>query len=83
MPGNIQIFSHNFHTIITNIIPKNSKINQYGLYDKIVNPGSLVYKPIDYNNQCDLENYCNENYTFVGHILENIYPINVISKYLE
>ena len=75
-------FSDKEHCIITNIIPKEAKVNKYGTYDKIVNAGSLIYKPVEYIIGCDVAAKCNLTYTFIGHILENIYPVYEICKYI-
>jgi len=54
------------YVYIANIIPITSKITKYGIYDKIINPGSYIYKPFDYNSQIHIfENY-NEEPAF-GH----------------
>ncbi len=81
--NSISHHSDKVHCIITNIIPKSSMITKYGVYSKIVNVGSLIYKPIEYSKQCDVLEVCNEDYTYIGNILENIYPVNVLCDRLE
>ena len=81
------------YNIILNIVPENAKINQYGLYDKIVSVGSYIYKPFEYIFQVNINkkdrpfiDSCrsvsdktlgDKGYYFIGDILSNVWPINL------
>jgi hypothetical protein len=65
--------------IITNIIPKDAKVNKYGVYDKFVQVGFLIYKPFEYPKQTNVGNvYSRDEYKFIGHYLAQLHPLNTI-----
>jgi hypothetical protein len=59
--------------IITNIVPKENTINKYGVYNKILSVGILIYKVFEYNeltNTRGTDEY--SNYVFIGNYLGNL-----------
>jgi hypothetical protein len=59
--------------IITNILPKQNTINKYGVYNKILSVGILIYKVFEYNeltNTRGTDEY--SNYVFIGNYLGNL-----------
>lgn len=69
---------------IVNMVPTEAKINKYGLYTNICKAGVYIYKIIEYTIQCsfisDLARKCTDNYTFIGDIIDNIYPLNKLEN---
>jgi hypothetical protein len=65
--------------IITNIIPKDVNINKYGVYDKFVQIGFLIYKPFEYPQQTNVGNvFLKDEYKYIGHYLAQLHPLNSI-----
>jgi len=72
---------------IVNMVPTDSQITKYGLYDKIVSAGVYIYKIIEYKQQCNIDDgdrhiespsggdAC---YTFIGDFITNLWPLNII-----
>ena len=69
------------YKIILNLIPFESKINQYGLYENYISSGIYVYKIFEYNNQTDYTNKIPEQYTFIGDLLTNMWPLQILKEH--
>jgi hypothetical protein len=78
-------FNGNYHAIL-NIVPINSVITNYGIYDKIMSVGIYIYKIIEYKSQCkiaDKEREIYDNigcYTFIGDFMTDVWPLNILKK---
>ena len=71
---------------VINVIPPDSKINDLGLYSKVMGVGVYIYKIFEYNTQCRLEfksrsiegdERC---YIFIGDLLDNVWPFNILRQ---
>lgn len=65
------------------IEPMESDVYQNGCYTKIVKTRMYVYKPIDYFDQCysalrGANDYCSQQYGFIGHVFQDMWPLSVI-----
>lgn len=71
--------------IITNIVPLETTINKYGVYNKIVSVGFLIYKPFEYPKQSNVGNVFSETeYKYIGDYMGKLHPINKIYyKYMD
>jgi hypothetical protein len=71
--------------IITNIIPKVNPINKFGVYDKILSVGILIYKILDYKanmNSPGSGDY--SHYSYIGNYLEQFDILKYINgKYFS
>jgi len=66
------------YKIIINMIPYDSKINEYGVYDKICSVGIFIYKPFEYSKQLSFSRtgyYLSGDYQFIGDLLNKMYPL--------
>jgi len=69
---------------IINVVPINSKINNFGLYDNIVSAGVYISKILEYKEQCSISginiNIDKTCYIFIGNLMTNMYPLNIIKN---
>jgi hypothetical protein len=72
----------NYFNCIINLIPKENKITRIGLHQNILTIGGLLCKIIDYTDQIKIMSgnipKINNTYSFLGHYMHNIYPLNII-----
>jgi uncharacterized protein YdcH (DUF465 family)/ribosome-associated protein YbcJ (S4-like RNA binding protein) len=61
--------------IIDLIVPHESKINQFGLFNKFIMAGILNYKPLDYIIQSKGKIITDNTYRFIGHYLQYMWPL--------
>lgn len=66
---------------------KEAKINEYGIYDNVYSSGLFVYKPYEYEDQCNItpdvstalmyegKRKC---YLFMSKFYQDMYPMNKI-----
>ncbi|ARF09678.1 hypothetical protein Indivirus_2_57 [Indivirus ILV1] len=87
------IFNGTYWAIL-NIVPSDTLINKYGLYDKIVSVGPITQKIFEYHSQFSsrflekLKGFPERTvgkYYFVGDIIQNFWPLTIIrdDKYQE
>ena len=70
-------FQSNNYKMIINIVPIESKIHKFGIYDKIVSAGVYIYKCFEYTKQCDIKSKeCYDGYYFIGNYISNVWPLN-------
>jgi hemerythrin len=75
---------------IINMVPDDSKINKFGLYDKICSAGIFISKLFEYTQQCNLSTSdkdspveCKETYAYIGHYFQKAWPINQMNVIYE
>ena len=59
------------YKIILNIIPTNTSVNSYGLYNTYISAGIYAFKPF---------NQTGDRYSFIGNILTNMWPLPHLSE---
>jgi hypothetical protein len=86
---NVKDFDFNGeYYIIINLLPSDAQINEFGVYDKVIDVGIYVYKIMNYEDQCNISNDFNERtinvrnrcYVFIGDILNNVWPLYILQK---
>jgi len=60
------------YKIILNIVPANTSVNLYGLYNTYISAGIFAFKP--FNQQPD------NSYLFIGDILTNMWPLSRLTE---
>ena len=69
------------YKIILNLLKADNHITKYGIYDHFINSGIYVYKIFEYNQQISYhKNQISSDYTFIGDLLTNMWPLNDISE---
>lgn len=76
------------YRIIQNVIPDRYKRpTKYGVYQKYVSMGVYIYKPFEYWTQAIVTHITtpmvNRSYRFLGHRLDNMWPINEITNIID
>jgi hypothetical protein len=59
------------YKIILNIIPANTSVNSYGLYNTYISAGIYAFKPF---------NQTGADYSFIGHIMNNMWPLLLLTE---
>ena len=59
------------YKIILNIIPTNTSVNSYGLYNTYISAGIYAFKPF---------NQTGDRYSFIGHTLSNMWPLSLLTE---
>jgi len=76
------------YKIILNLLPIDSKINKYGMNEKYIAIQTIyIYKMFEYHHftygqaaQVDYDNDLPGNYTFIGDLLNNLWPLQHMGK---
>lgn len=61
-----------------------SKVNKYGIYEKFIDGGIFICKPVSYLSTCDMDEeelgkkMCSKRYIYVGDRYTNIFPYSVL-----
>jgi len=72
-----------YNSVLLNVLPIDVKVNQYGMYDKIIKTGPYISKifelykkyPLDYEIR-----HRYEDYVFLGDILNKLWPLHKMKK---
>jgi len=74
------------YRIILGMIPSDSKITKYGLSEHYISAGIYIYKMFEYHQsflikgQVEHQNPLPGNYTFIGDLLNKMWPLNALDK---
>jgi len=75
-----------YYTII-NVLPKDAKLIEFGIYDKIVSAGTYIYKILEYKEQCKIDDRGRSVdvdrkscYVFIGDFMSDLWPLNLIKN---
>ena len=83
----INICGKLFHIFPFLLIPFNSKINFYGIYEHYIPSGIFICKLFDYTRQCSreeiLNNECTPSYTYIGNRYYNLFPLQELIEHLQ
>ena len=78
------------YSIVLNVVPKGTKTDEYGLYNKILSLGVYIYKILEYEGQVNFSKKerdkrsiigpKRERYNFIGDFMTNVWPLDIIGN---